>query len=229
VVTHSKGVKIYNCAGLEFEYNCAEDVKVSNYSGAGDCFAATFALAVAHKFPLKDCMEIAYKAGQKYVQSHHNKPVTPLDLYDTKYVHPKDLKNRDFKLVVTNGCYDILTAAHISTFEFAKTKGDKLLVLINSDESIKRLKGESRPIVPLEQRKKILSSLECVDYVIDFSEDSPYNTIKEIQPDVLVKGADYQGKIVNSAELVQEVCFAPLLEGVSTSNIVERIKNEKSS
>jgi D-beta-D-heptose 7-phosphate kinase/D-beta-D-heptose 1-phosphate adenosyltransferase len=224
IKTSSNAVEVCTNENLEFEYVSEKNVAVSNYSGAGDCFAAIFALAVAHKFSVSECAELAYKAGQKYVQRCNNKPVSPLDLCDTKFVQPQDLRDRDFKLSCTNGCYDLgLHAGHISTFEFAKSKADKLVVLINSDDSIKRLKGENRPIIPLEQRMKILASLECIDYIIPFFDDTPYDAVKRISPDVLVKGSDWQGKKINSAELVKYVCFAPLVEGISTTKIIEKI------
>jgi len=202
-----------------------KEVVVRNFSGAGDCFAAFFALAIAHKFSFPHAIDLAYAAGRIYVQREHNKPLIPLDLYDNKFVHEQDLKNRDFKLVVTNGCYDLtIHAGHISTFEFAKTKGDKLVVLINSDESIKKIKGEERPIIPLEQRMKMVAALECVDYVLPFHETSPVNTIKQIAPDAIVKGEDWKEKGIRGAEYVKEVYFAPLVPGISTTNLIKKIK-----
>lgn len=228
IVTHGgDGVSGCTASGDPFSYCSNKKISVKNFSGAGDCFAAFFSLAVAHGFSPPECAEIGYKAGEAYVQSNHNKPILPLDLYESKFVLPQDLVTRDFKLVVVNGCYDLLTSAHISTFEFAKTKGDKLAVLINSDESVKRLKGNARPIIPLEQRKKIIAALDCVDFVIDFTDDSPYNLISEIKADILVKGGDFNrdfNRLPRSASVVKEFYFAPCVEGVSTSKIVEKIK-----
>jgi D-beta-D-heptose 7-phosphate kinase/D-beta-D-heptose 1-phosphate adenosyltransferase len=213
-----------------FEIKCENTVSSNNaiygYSGAGDCFVATLALAYAHKFNLQEASQIAWQAGASYVKTNHNEPVKPLDLADSKFIHPDDLKDRDFKLVVTNGCFDILHVGHLKTFKEAKKYGDKLAVLINSDESIKELKGESRPINKLEYRKEMLASLECVDFVIDFSEKSPYNLIKNIRPNVLVKGGDYTVDQIRSSELVEETIIVPLVEGLSTTEIIRKAKEE---
>jgi D-beta-D-heptose 7-phosphate kinase/D-beta-D-heptose 1-phosphate adenosyltransferase len=192
------------------------------YSGAGDCFAAFFALAIAHAFSLTEASEIAYKAGANYVRHPYNQPIFPYELVESKFIAPQDLTNRDFKLVATNGCFDLLHAGHLASLEFAKSRGDKLVVLINSDESVKKIKGDSRPIVPLEQRKKLISGLECVDYVIDFKEESPYNLIQQIRPDVLVKG-NLKREDVRSARLVKEYYSFPLVEDISTSQIIKKI------
>lgn len=226
-ITQADGV--ITCDGNETEIYHEEPIKkttaIFGFSGAGDCFIACLSLAIAHNFKLSEAVKIAYKAGKIYVQSDHNKPIYPLDLYENKFVNPEDLRDRDFKLVCSNGCFDIITVAHISTFEFAKSKGDKLVVLINSDESIKRLKGESRPIVPLEQRIKVLAGLGCIDYLIPFGEDTPVNIIKILQPDTLIKGEDWKEKGIRGAEFAKEICFAPFIAGISTTNIIEKIKN----
>ena len=193
--------------------------------GAGDSFVSHLALAVSHNFSLPEAVEIAYKAGVVYVQKEYNKPVYPYELIESKFIHPCDLQKRDFKLVSTNGCYDLgLHLGHISTFQFAKSKGDKLVVLVNSDESVRKLKGEGRPIIPLEQRLNVIAALECVDFIIPFNDDSPFNTIKCMGgTDVLVKGGDYQGGKINSSELAKEVYFAPFIEGASTTQTIEKI------
>jgi D-beta-D-heptose 7-phosphate kinase/D-beta-D-heptose 1-phosphate adenosyltransferase len=197
---------------------------IYGYSGAGDCFAAIMSQAFGLGFNLTEACKIGYRAGAKYVLGDHNSPIHPLDLSDNKYVEPEDLANRDFKLVITNGCFDIIHVGHLHTFKFAKTKGDKLAVLINTDESVRGLKGPDRPINTLEHRKEMLAALDCVDYVVDFNEDSPYNTISKIKPDVLVKGGDYVVEQIRSAKLVPETYIAPLIEGVSTTKIAEKNK-----
>ena len=133
------------------------------------------------------------------------------------------LKNRKCKLVFTNGCFDILHEGHIQTLNFAKSKGDILVVGLNSDDSIKRLKGENRPIVPEKSRYAVLSNLRMVDVIV-FGEDTPINLIKELKPDVLIKGQDYNVYNVIGKEYVKEIILAPLIEGISTTKIVENIK-----
>jgi D-beta-D-heptose 7-phosphate kinase/D-beta-D-heptose 1-phosphate adenosyltransferase len=141
-----------------------------------------------------------------------------------KFVTPRELKGSPGKLVFTNGCFDILHAGHLSTLNFAKSKGDRLVVAVNSDASVSRLKP-GRPFTALEDRMRLLASLEIVDYVVSFEEDNPKRLIEEVQPDVLVKGGDYVPQDIIGSDLVEEVYAAPLVADLSTTNLVERIKN----
>jgi D-beta-D-heptose 7-phosphate kinase/D-beta-D-heptose 1-phosphate adenosyltransferase len=126
--------------------------------------------------------------------------------------------------VFTNGCFDLLHAGHLESLKFARAQGDRLIVGLNSDRSVRALKGPGRPIVGQEDRKKLLEVLWCVFEVRIFDGDTPIELVKEIRPDVLVKGADWQGKVVVGAEYAGRVAFAPLVQGLSTSDIVRRIK-----
>ena len=132
------------------------------------------------------------------------------------------------KIVFTNGCFDLLHAGHVSLLAKARDLGDVLIVGVNSDESVRRLKGEGRPINVIEDRTLMLASLLFVDAVVVFDEDTPENLIKKVKPDVLVKGADYQESEIVGAEFVKsyggEVVRIPLVEGLSTSQLIEKIK-----
>lgn len=183
------------------------------------------ALAVAHNFPVPQAAKIAYEAGSLFVQQVQRGPITPWQLQKkSKFIRSEDLKNRDYKLVFTNGCFDILHAGHLESLRFAKSKGDKLVVGVNSDASVSRLKGPKRPVVPLNERMEMLAALETVDYVISFDEDSPHELVKQIAPDVLIKGADWAHRPIAGSEFVKEVCFVPLVEDRLTTNIIEKIK-----
>lgn len=131
------------------------------------------------------------------------------------------------KVVFTNGCFDILHAGHAQYLEEAKALGDILIVGLNSDHSVRRLKGESRPIISQEDRALLLAAIECVDYVVIFDQDTPLNLIKLIQPDVLVKGGDWKVADIVGSETVLakggEVFSLPFRDGISTSNIISRI------
>ncbi len=131
------------------------------------------------------------------------------------------------KVVFTNGCFDIIHAGHVDYLEKAKSLGDILVVGMNSDDSIRRIKGEKRPIVPQELRARVLSSLKPVDYVVIFEEDTPLRLIEAIRPDVLVKGGDWELEKVVGREFVEsyggEVRTIPFEYEVSTSKIIERI------
>lgn len=136
------------------------------------------------------------------------------------------LKATGRRLVFTNGAFDILHAGHVTYLEFARRQGDALCVGLNSDASIKRYKGEKRPVNPEADRARVLAALECVDYVVVFDEDEPKELIGEIVPDVLVKGADW-AHYVSGRDIVEahggRVVLAQMVEGRSTSGTIERI------
>lgn len=206
-----------------FEYRPNRPVHVESVIGAGDCFAAFFALAIGHGFTVSEASEIAWNAGAVYVQKNMNRPIIPAEVSWDGIVEPEDLRNRDFKLVLTNGCFDLLHEGHLSTLRFAKSKGDRLVVAVNTDASIKRLKGQSRPIKPLEQRMAVLAALEMVDFVVSFDEDTPRSVIEQVGPDVLVKGSDWQASNIVGSDIVPEVYRAPIIDGLSTTRFVEQM------
>lgn len=206
--------------GEFFNYRPERKVEVESVVGAGDCFAAFFAMAIGHGFTVPEAAEIAWHAGANYVRHRRNRPIVPAELTSDSIVHPEDLVKRDFRLVFTNGCFDLLHQGHLETLRFAKSKGDKLVVAINSDASVKRLKGENKPIMPLEQRMAVMGSLKMVDFVVSFDEDTPLELIKKIKPDVLVKGSDYKETEIVGACLVPEVYRAPIIKGLSSSGFL---------
>lgn len=132
------------------------------------------------------------------------------------------LQNQDKIIVCTNGCFDLLHAGHLHLLNEAKKLGDILIVLLNTDDSIKRLKGKSRPIENLTKRIENLKKVATVDYIISFSEDTPEIFIQALIPDILVKGEDYKGKAIAGEEFLlknhKKVVLIPLLEGYSTTN-----------
>jgi len=131
------------------------------------------------------------------------------------------------KVVFTNGCFDILHVGHVRYLKDAKALGDYLVIALNSDSSVRGLKGDKRPIVPQTERAEVLASLEAVDFVTIFDEPDPYNVINELKPDFLVKGGDWgEGEIIG-CDIVEdnggEVLRIPFIEGSSSTNIVEKI------
>lgn len=149
--------------------------------------------------------------------------------------HPKIVQNiADFlskierknnTIVFTNGCFDLLHEGHLHLLKEAKKLGTILLVAVNEDASVQRLKGNTRPIESLEIRMQKLAEISEVDYIISFSEDTPYSLIKTIQPNILVKGGDYKMEEVVGREFVQQVVLIPLLAGYSTTKLIERKHN----
>ena len=132
------------------------------------------------------------------------------------------LRSANKKIVFTNGCFDILHIGHVRYLKDAAGLGDVLIVGLNSDSSISRIKP-GRPLTPESERAEILSSLSVVDFITIFDEDTPYELIREIQPDILVKGSDWAKKDIVGADIAKEVHTVQLTEGISTSLIVERI------
>jgi D-beta-D-heptose 7-phosphate kinase / D-beta-D-heptose 1-phosphate adenosyltransferase len=196
-----------------FEYRPQHHPDVNSVIGAGDCFVAFLAMAVSHGFSTQDAAAIAYEAGAVYVQSKHNRPLKPAELLSGKCGN---------QVVFTNGCFDILHTGHIQTLEFAREQGDILVVGVNSDESVRRLKGEGRPVNKLADRIRVLSAMKCVDCVMPFVEDTPLNLIKYVRPDIVVKGGDYKPEDVVSDDIA-DVVIAPMIQGFSTTNIISKI------
>lgn len=146
---------------------------------------------------------------------------------DFKAIRAK-IKSKNKKLVFTNGCFDILHKGHITYLNEAKNLGDVLIIGVNSDASVKKLKGDDRPVTNEQDRMFALDNLKAVDYVILFTEDTPFNLIKEIQPDVLVKGGDWKIPDIVGSDIVLnnggEVKSLNFVNGYSTSSILEKIR-----
>jgi D-beta-D-heptose 7-phosphate kinase/D-beta-D-heptose 1-phosphate adenosyltransferase len=145
-------------------------------------------------------------------------------IYDYETDKIRKLSNNK-NLVFTNGCFDILHSGHIKNLQFAKSKGDILVVGLNSDESIKRLKGSDRPINSVDERSTILSLFNFVDFIIIFSEDTPYNILKILKPNVLIKGGDYRIENIIGREFVNNVYLFDYIDGKSSTSIIQKIKN----
>lgn len=157
--------------------------------------------------------------------------MTTLDVTNNKILDLKVLGNRlamwrlfKNRIVFTNGCFDILHRGHIEYLSLARDKGEILIIGLNSDASVKRIKGEGRPVQDEDSRALVLASLRIVDAVVLFDEDTPYELIKFVQPDVLVKGGDYTEETIVGADIVKasggEVVVIPFVEGYSTSKIL---------
>ena len=183
--------------------------EVFDVTGAGDTVIGTFASF------LHEGIEPAMRKANKAASIVVGKVGTSVPKYEDVIE----------KVVFTNGCFDIIHSGHIALLKESARLGDRLVVGINSDESIERIKR--KPINDVHERKSILESIEWVDEVIVFNEDTPLDIIKELKPDVLVKGGDYTQDTVVGADIVNEVVIFPTLEGKSTTSVIERIKNVK--
>ena len=146
--------------------------------------------------------------------------------YESEKIQNIKNNNPNKKIIFTNGCFDILHSAHIKILQFSKKQGDIVVVGINSDESIKRLKGEFRPINDIEERTNILSLFDFIDYIIIFNDDTPYNIIELLNPSMLVKGSEYKKEDIIGANLVNDVILFDYIQNKSTSLIVNKIKGK---
>ena len=192
-----------------------------------------------------DAAGLANMAAGIVVGKNGTKPITAKELEQTFYGKITDgenkimlpgeaseliakWRNQGKSIVFTNGCFDILHVGHVKLLHDAAREGDKLIVGLNSDTSIKKIKGPDRPIMGEEERAAILSSIKCVDAVVIFSEETPIELIKTFQPDVIVKGGDYTSATVVGHDIVKSrngrVVIVPLMEGFSTTGKIERIK-----
>ncbi|MDX1809437.1 MAG: D-glycero-beta-D-manno-heptose-7-phosphate kinase [Sulfurospirillaceae bacterium] len=214
--------------------------EVYDVTGAGDTVLASLGFALSSGLDIKSSAIFATNAAAVVVGKLGSATVNldEIDLYEqslrsakagskikTKEEIVKLLENfKDKKIVFTNGCFDILHVGHVKYLEIAKSFGDMLIVGLNSDASVKRLKGESRPINPHHDRAYVLSALESVSFVVEFEEDTPYELISAIRPDVLVKGGDYKGKEVVGSDIAKEVRLVDFVDGKSTTSIIEKAR-----
>jgi len=186
-----------------------EPVEVSDVTGAGDCFLAAFVYGLTKQYNHRHCLELAVKGSREAVKHVGTHTLTVSDLEE--------------RIVFTNGCFDILHTGHFELLAEAKSLGGKLIVGINSDESVRRFKGPKRPINNVNKRKKQLELLPWVDEVVVFDEDTPYRLIKEVVPHVIVKGGDYTVEQVVGHDLA-DVHLVPTVDGYSTTQIIKDSK-----
>ncbi|EAI4828352.1 D-glycero-beta-D-manno-heptose-7-phosphate kinase [Campylobacter lari] len=214
----------------------AKALEVYDVTGAGDSVIAMLAYALALKVDIIKACELANDAAAVVVAKVGSVSVSLEEIKNLKKASFEDkIKSKEElvkliqnqKIVFTNGCFDIMHYGHIKYLEKAKKLGDILVVGLNSDESVKRLKGNSRPINLEFQRACMLASMYFVDYVVIFNEDTPYELIEFLKPDVIVKGADYKDKEVVGSNLVKKVELIDFEDGFSTTNIINRIANDK--
>lgn len=136
-----------------------------------------------------------------------------------------NLKKKNKRIVFTNGCFDIIHPGHIKILRDSKSKGDVLIVGLNSDSSIKKIKGPARPVMDEKARSKVLEAIELVDFIVIFNEDTPYETIKALKPDYLIKGEDWKTDEIIGREFVKKIFRIKFYPGYSTTGIIQKIRN----
>ena len=210
--------------------------EVFDVTGAGDTVVAALAFGISCKLNIYDSASFASHAAALVVgkigsatvslgEVLHSMKNNAIDVIDSISVI-KTLQKSGKKIVFTNGCFDILHLGHITYLKAAKKLGDILVVGLNSDKSISRIKGNLRPINSQEDRYSILSALEFVDFVIIFDEDTPYELIKLIKPSILVKGLDYKDKEVIGSDIVKDIRLLDFVPDKSSTNVIEKIKRK---
>ena len=240
IITLSEnGIAIYD-DNLRIQPTVAREVY--DVTGAGDTILASLGFALSCNYEIDNAVEFANLAAGVVVgkigsstttineiieyESSLNKSSSEehIKKIDEIEALSQDLNNRGKKIVFTNGCFDLLHAGHVKYLEAAKNFGDILIVGLNSDESVRLLKGKNRPINLQADRAYILASMEVVDFVVIFNDETPYNLIKAIKPTILVKGGDYKGKKIVGQELVQETKLVEFVGGKSTSHTIKKIQ-----
>lgn len=240
VTLGEKGLQVVDRRGRSAHLPTAAR-SVYDVTGAGDTCLAAFAVALASGLGLDDCAAVANAAagvvvGKVGTEQVDRDELARFVMHDElhpqrKIVGPRELaeivrveRARGRTIVFTNGCFDVLHAGHVSLLQFAKTRGDVLVVGLNSDRSVRGLKGPGRPVLREADRARILAALEAVDYVCLFDSPTPADLVRRVKPDVLVKGEDWKGKTVVGARHAGRVEFAPLVAGLSTTNLIRKMR-----
>ena len=223
----------------EYKHYKASKVEVFDVTGAGDTSISYLAAALANGWSLDAAIIVSNIAAGIQVSKRGTSSVYEKEVEEkwddnakTIYFENADSLREHYKnkkIVFTNGFFDILHRGHVDYLKKAKMLGDILVVGLNSDESVKKLKGNDRPINTQSDRMEILKAMKCIDYVIIFEQDTPYELIEKIQPDILVKGGDYMPDAVVGKDIVERrggmVKILPFLAEKSTTNIISKIKN----
>ena len=217
-------------------------IEVFDVTGAGDTILASLGFAISCDYNIDEAIKFANLASGVVIGKIGSATASLNEIIEyesslkksTSDEHIKswdeiasivsELRSQDKKIVFTNGCFDILHIGHIKYLEKSKSFGDILILGLNSDNSIRNLKGKSRPINNENDRAYILASLEVVDYLVIFNEDTPLELIELVKPDLLVKGADYKNKEIIGQDIAKELKLVEFIDGKSTTKTIERIK-----
>jgi len=233
------GIAIYDGKLKRFPTVAQE---VYDVTGAGDTVIASIAFALSSNRSIDEAARFANLAAGVVVAKIGSATVTLDEIEEYEAVLHQSSSDAHIKsfeeiarivnrcraggkrIVFTNGCFDILHVGHVKYLQVAKSFGDILIVGLNSDASVRRLKGPTRPVNGEDDRAYILAALESVDYVVKFGDETPYELIRMLQPDVLVKGGDYAGKAVVGTEFAGELKLVDFVEGKSTTSTIEKIQ-----
>lgn len=235
------GIGVYDD---NFRLHPTASIEIFDVTGAGDTVIASLGFALACGMKMDPAIEFSNLAAGVVIGKLGSATATINEIinYESRTKTTSSAKNiKSFdeiielsshfrenkkKIIFTNGCFDILHSGHVRYLEEAKNHGDILIVGLNSDKSTKILKGDNRPINNEDDRAYILSAINAVDYVVIFDEETPFNLIKAINPDILIKGSDYNGKTISGEDIVKEVKLVDFIKGKSTTNIINKIQKK---
>jgi len=232
ITLSNEGIGVYDKSFKLFPTKAKE---VFDVTGAGDTVIAALGFALASNFDMQASVQFANLAAGVVVSKIGSSVVS---LQEIKYFYNKkdfysfeeikvivdNLKKESKDIIFTNGCFDIIHSGHVTYLKSAKALGDILIVGLNSDSSVKKLKGDTRPINNESHRSSVLSAIKYVDYVVIFNDETPYELIKTIKPKFLVKGGDYAGKDIVGSEFSENVRTVDFIKGISTSEIINKIR-----
>jgi D-beta-D-heptose 7-phosphate kinase / D-beta-D-heptose 1-phosphate adenosyltransferase len=242
-ITDEDGIMVLHDRDLIYQTYAAE-MNLSQVHGAGDAFSIGFALSLAASAQSVQAAQIAEAFASIIVKNAGLPVCCPEELKnyltgDSKFFEDwqsldtrlQSIREQNKRIIFTNGVFDILHSAHVAYLNEAKSFGDILVIGVNTDESVHRLKGPERPINSLIERCRVLAGLSCVDYVVPFGESNPIDLIRIVKPDVYVKGGDYTRETLPEAEVVEsyggELRILPYQENHSTTGVIERIRSLK--
>ena len=239
ITMSEKGVAVYDG---NLKIYPTTSVEVFDVTGAGDTVLASLGFAIGCNLNIDKAVQFANLAAGIAVAKIGSSTVTLDEIieYESSLNSSssadkiktqaeileitKDLKYKDNKIVFTNGCFDIIHAGHIQYLEEAKSLGDVLILGLNSDQSVHNLKGKNRPINNQKDRALILAALEAVDYVVIFDQDNPFELVKAIKPNIIVKGSDYEGKEVIGSDQADELVLVKFINGKSSTETIKKIQ-----
>jgi len=238
LITRGKEGMLLNSSSNKIEHNSI--INLVDVTGAGDIVMAVLVYIYLKENNLLKACKIANFVAGKSVSVIGNYSISQNDINEyneelekcitkNKIIYDYEIDkiekiSKNNNIVFTNGCFDILHSGHIKNLQFAKSNGSILVVGLNSDESIRRLKGPERPINNIDERSTILSLFDFIDYIIIFSEDTPFEILKILKPDILVKGSDYKIENIIGVEFVKKVILFDYINGKSSTNIINKIK-----
>ena len=232
----SKGISVFSKNKTNFNI-AQESVNVYDVTGAGDTFVGLFSYLMSNDIDIVTSLKISSYACVKIVQKKHTATLNFREFQNIicKFCSENNIelnlkiklwKLANFKIGITNGCFDIIHSGHLHLFGIAKQKCDKLIVLINSDKSVRSLKGNKRPIIKLSKRIELLKLVKSIDEIISFSEKTPIKLIMKIQPDTLFKGSDYKQKEVVGYNFIKKnggnVKIINKFENYSTTSLIKK-------